>query len=333
MKRYLLHIFGGIILLVALMIPMIFESSFVLHMYTLIFFYIALTAAWNIPAFGGKLSLGHAAFFGLGAYGAAILYVKYGISPWIGILVSVAASLLGGMIMSLPLIRLKGPFFTLASIAFAEALRMIAIDWRSLTNGSVGINIPYKPGWVNLTFTSGKPFYYIALLLAIVVVFITYRLRNSALGYHLRAAASDEEAANALGVSTSRVHFVALMWSSGLTGIVGVLYAFYIYVLEPNTVFSLTHFSLQPALNGIIGGIGTVWGPVIGSILMTPLGEFLRFYLGTIQSGLNFVVYGVMLIAIVNFIPGGIVSILEPWIKRMKEKQVLNPESLPRWRR
>ncbi len=311
----------GILGVVALLlIPLFFQAAFLLHIGTLIFFYIALTAAWNIPAFGGKLSLGHASFFGIGAYGVAILYVKYGVSPWLGLIIAVGVSLLGGVVMSVPLIRLRGPFFTLASIAFAEALRMVAIDWRSLTNGSVGLNIPFRPGWGNLTFTSGKPFYYIALVLAAVVVALTYRLRHSALGYHLRAAASDEEAAGALGVNTARAHFLALMWSSGLTGVIAVFYTFFNYVLEPNTVFSLTLYSLQPALNGIIGGFGTVWGPVIGAILMTPLGEFLRFYLGTIQQGLNFVVYGIMLIATVNFLPGGIVSLLRPYFEKQPSK-------------
>jgi branched-chain amino acid transport system permease protein len=307
-----LQLLGGVLFAAIIAIPVFVESRFILHMVTLIFFYIAMTSAWNIPVFGGKMSLGHAAFFGLGGYTGAILYVKFGVSPWIGAAAGVAVSLLGGVVMTLPLLRLRGPFFTLASIAFAEVLRMIAIDWRSLTNGSVGLNIPFKPGWANLTFQSGKPFYFLSLILAVAVVFVAYRLRHSALGFHLRAAASNDEAAQALGVDTRRAHFIALLWSSGLTGLIGVFYVFFIYVVEPSTMFSLTLFSLQPALNGIIGGIGTIWGPVIGAIVMTPFGEYLRFYLGTIQQGLNYVVYGVVLILTVNFIPGGIVSLVRP---------------------
>jgi branched-chain amino acid transport system permease protein len=314
-----LRLLGVALLVILLLLPFLVESSFVLHMHTLVFFYIALTAAWNIPVFGGKLSLGHAAFFGIGGYAAAILYVKYGISPWLGMIVAIVFSLAGGVIMSLPLVRLRGPFFTLASIAFAEALRMVAIDWRALTNGSVGMNIPFKPGWLHLTFQSGKPFFYLSLLLAVAVILITHRLRYSSLGYHLRASASNDEAAQALGVNTKRSHLIGLLWSSGLTGLIGVFYTFYIYVVEPNTMFSLTLFSLQPALNGIIGGMGTIWGPVIGAIVMTPLGEYLRFYLGTIQQGLNFVVYGIVLIVTVNFIPGGIVSLLSPILLKKKK--------------
>lgn len=309
---------AAVLMLGLLAVPLYITSTFILHMFTLVFFYIALTAAWNIPAFGGKFSLGHAAFFGLGGYTSAILYVKYGISPLIGVFAGTFVAMLGGVILSFPLVRLKGPFFTLASIAFAEVLRMVAVDWRSMTNGSVGINIPFKPGWLHLTFTSGMPFYYIGMGLAILVILLAWWIRSSALGYHLRAAAADEDAAKALGINTAKAHFMGLMWSSGLTGMIAVFYVFYNYVLEPGTGFSMDLFSLQPAMNGIIGGMGTVWGPVIGAIIMTPLGEFLRFYLGTIQQGLNFVVYGLMLIAVVNFVPGGIVSLLAPWFKKKK---------------
>jgi branched-chain amino acid transport system permease protein len=317
MKLTKLHLLGGALFIMLLLIPFFFRSSFVLHMYTLVYFYIALTSAWNIPAFGGQLSLGHASFFGIGAYAGAILYVKCGISPLIAMPVALAAALLGGLILSLPLIRLRGPFFTLASIAFAEVLRMVAIDWRSLTNGSVGIRIPFKVGLANLTFQSGRPFYYIFLFIAVLVIYLSHRIRYSALGYHLRAGASDSQAAQALGVNTSLANFIALLWSAGITGVLGLFYAFYMYVIEPSTAFSLDLFSLQPALNGIIGGMGTIWGPVVGAILMTPLGEFLRFQLGTIRQGLNFVVYGVVLIATVRYVPGGVTSLAAPLLRRI----------------
>ena len=323
-KRW--QLLGFILLAAAIATPVLVDSKFIIHMVTLIFFYVAMTSSWNIPIFGGKMSLGHAAYFGIGGYTGAILYVKFGVSPWIGIVAAVAMSLLGGVIMTLPLLRLRGPFFTLSSIAFAEVLRMIAIDWRSLTNGSVGLNIPFKPGWANLTFQSGLPFYFISLVLAVGVVFVSYRLRHSALGFHLRASASNDEAAQALGVDTRRAHFIGLLWSSGLTGLIGVFYVFFIYVVEPNTMFSIPLFALQPALNGIIGGMGTIWGPVVGAVVMTPLGEYLRFYLGTIQQGLNFVVYGIVLIVTVNFIPGGIVSLLER-LKTSKRPKGSGPTS------
>ncbi|MBU4278162.1 MAG: branched-chain amino acid ABC transporter permease [Proteobacteria bacterium] len=318
MKKYTLWIAGGLGALLLLLVPLYFKSTFVLHIYTLTFFYIGLTAAWNIMAYGGNLSLGHASFFAIGAYVGALLYVKLGISPWIGLTGAVAASFVGGMILSMPLIRLRGPFFTLATIAFTEVLRLIAIDWRDLTHGSAGLNIPFDLGWLNLTFKSGAPFYYIALALAVGSVWLSRWVRYSALGYHLRAAASDDQAAEALGVDFNLVQITALLISATLTAVLGLFYAFYSYVLEPATLFSFELFSLQPALNAIIGGMGTVWGPVIGAVFMTPLGEFLRFYLGTIQQGLNYVVYGIILIMTVRFFPGGILSLLTPLGVRFK---------------
>lgn len=304
-------------LLILAVLPLFVRSFFFLSILIVIFFYTGLTAAWNIPVFGGKLSLGHAAFFGLGAYTAAILYVDFGIIPWIGVFAAVAISLVGALVLALPLVLLRGPFFTLASLAFAEVLRLVAIYWQGLTGGSVGINIPFETGWQNLTFQSNVPFYYISLVLAAGSVGISYVIYKRAFGYHLRAAASDEEAAQALGINTTRAHVVALLWSAGIAGTLGAFYAFYLYTIEPNTFFSLQLFSLQPALNGIIGGMGTVLGPVVGSALMTPLAELLRIYLGGVQQGLNFLIYGVILILIVQTIPGGIVSVISRLFRRL----------------
>jgi branched-chain amino acid transport system permease protein len=304
-------------LLVLAVLPVFVRGVFIQGIFISIFFYTGLTAAWNIPVFGGKLSLGHAAFFGLGAYTAAILYVDYGVIPWIGAFAAILVSLLGALVLTPPLILLRGPFFTLASLAFAEVLRLVAIYWKGLTGGSVGINIPFEPGWQNLTFQSNVPFYYISLVLAAASVGISYVIYRRAFGYHLRAAASDEEAAQALGINTRRHHVVALLWSAGIAGMLGAFYAFYLYTLEPNTFFSLPLFSLQPALNGIIGGMGTVWGPVVGSAVMTPLAEFLRVYLGGVQQGLNFLIYGLVLILIVQTIPGGIVSVFSRLSRRL----------------
>jgi branched-chain amino acid transport system permease protein len=305
------------VLLILAVLPVFVRGIFIQSIFISIFFYTGLTAAWNIPVFGGKLSLGHAAFFGLGAYTAAILYVDYGITPWIGAFAAILVALLGALVLTPPLILLRGPFFTLASLAFAEVLRLVAIYWKGLTGGSVGINIPFEPGWQNLTFQTNVPFYYISLVLAATSVGISYVIYRRAFGYHLRAAASDEEAAQALGINTRRSHVVALLWSAGIAGVLGAFYAFYLYTLEPNTFFSLPLFSLQPALNGIIGGMGTVWGPVVGSAVMTPLAEFLRIYLGDVQEGLNFLIYGLVLILVVQTIPGGIVSVLSRLSRRL----------------
>jgi branched-chain amino acid transport system permease protein len=297
---------GGLLALAAL--PLAVTQAYLLHMAILILFYVALTAAWNILTFSGKVSLGHCAFFGLGAYTSTILLVKGGVIPWIGLLAGIAMALLGALTMTLPLLRLRGPMFSLATIAYGEVLRRVAILWRDLTAGSEGLTIPFTPGLLTMSFTSKAAYYYIFLALAVGAVGISHWLYHSATGFHLRATASDEEAAQALGIDTNRVQVTALLWSAGITGALGVFYAQYVYMIDPDLVFSGTLFAIQPALNGIIGGLGTVWGPVLGAALMTPLGEFLRSYLGHVRQGLNFFIYGVTLIVVVMVLPGGIIS-------------------------
>lgn len=310
-RHLLLALAAGLVVL-----PVFYSAPYFLHLVILIFFYIALTEAWNILALCGKVSLGHAAFFGLAAYTSAILCIKEGISPWIGLFPALLVTFAGAAALAIPLLRLRGPMFTLASIAFAEVLRRIAMVWRELTAGAEGLTIPFVPGWQNLTFTTKVPYYYIFLVLAAGSVYIVHRLYHSATGYHLRAIASDEEAAQALGINTQKTQLIALFWSAGITGLLGVFYTQYVYMIEPEWAFSSALFCLQPALNGIIGGLGTVWGPVIGSVLMTPLGEYLRSYLGALQQGLNFFVYGLVLIGVVMVLPGGIVSPLISLVKR-----------------
>jgi branched-chain amino acid transport system permease protein len=299
-------------------VPLVITQSYLLHLLILILFYTALTAAWNILTFGGKVSFGHAAFFGLGAYTSTILLLKANVNPWIGLIAAIGVALVGAATMTLPLLRLRGPMFTMATIAYAEVLRRVAILWRELTAGSEGLTIPFRPGWLYLSFTDKIAYYYIFLAIAAAAVGLSSWLFHSATGFHLRAAASDEEAAQALGIDTNRVQVVALMWSAGITGALGVFYTQYVYMIDPDLVFSVTLFAIQPALNGIIGGLGTVWGPVLGAVLMTPLGEFLRSYLGGVRQGLNFFIYGVTLIVVVIVLPGGIISALHAIRRRVR---------------
>lgn len=299
-------------------LPLVVRQGYLLHLAIMMLFYTALTVAWNILTFSGKVSLGHAAFFGLGAYTSTLLLLKAGINPWLGLPAAVGVALIGAATMVVPLLRLRGPMFALATIAYGEVLRRVAIAWRELTAGSEGLTIPFRPGWLYLSFTGKVPYYYIFLVLAAVSVWLSTWLFHAATGFHLRATASDEEAAQVLGIDTNRVQVVALMWSAGLTGALGAFYTQYVYMIDPDLAFSATLFAIQPALNGIIGGLGTLWGPVLGALLMTPLGELLRSYLGAVRPGLNFFVYGVTLIVVVVALPGGIISALAALRRRLR---------------
>lgn len=310
----------GIAGLVALLLPLVVRDQYVLHIAVITFIYVGVTVAWNLMAIGGTLSLGHAAFFGVGAYTVAILYVEFGINPWLGILAAMVMAAAVSMVLAVPLLRLRGPFFTLSSLAFVEVLRLLAIWAVPVTNGSVGITTPPDQGFAFISFENREPYYFIVLAMVIVVVAFSVWLYNSRIGYHLRAMKTDEEAIRALGVHTNGLKVGTLAVSAAITGAFGAFAALYLFVIEPETQFSMTLYSVQPALNGIIGGMGTVVGPIIGAVLMTPLGEWLRTSFAGVQ-GLNFMIYGIALIVIVRLMPGGLVegwAKLRSWMRRGK---------------
>jgi len=315
MKRSHLLI-GAAAVAVAALAPL-FMGQYVLSMAILVVLFIGITVAWNIAAFGGALSLGHAAFFGLGSYTSAILLIDYGINPWIGMLAGMVVAAAGGLLMALPLIRLRGPFFTLATLAFAEVLRLLAVYGRDFTGGSEGLTIPFEPGFLNMSFTGRAPYYYIVLVMAVLTILASVKIYYSRVGYQLRASGSDDEATRALGVNTNVLKVFALIVSAAITGAFGAFGAQYFFIVDPDTNFSLNVYSIQPALYGIIGGAGTVLGPVLGALLMTPIGEFMRSAFAGHQ-GLNYMIYGVVLVVVVMVMPGGLVSGIDKLRARLR---------------
>jgi len=323
MKQFLKQPKGALFLLTILILvflPQIVQNPFVLHLVIMVFFYAALGAAWNIiGGFAGQLSLGHAAFYGVGAYSCVLLNLYLGLSPWIGMGVGVVVASLFGAAISYPCFQLRGPFFTLATIAFAEVLRILAIYFKEFTKGSVGITIPQKMGLGHFMFREKAPYFYIVLIFAVGAFLISYWIEKSRFGYHLAALREDEDAAESLGVNTSRTKLKAAIISAALTSIGGVFYAQYIMFIEPYSEFSLD-LSIQFALVPMIGGMGTSIGPFLGSLVMTPLQELLRSWLGGQFAGLYLVIYGCILMLVVIFIPQGILGLLRGIIFSAEEK-------------
>lgn len=324
MKRSYLMV-GTVVVVLLALLPLVL-NQYQLNTAVLVVMFVGITVAWNIAAFGGALSLGHAGFFGLGSYTMAILLLDYGVNPWIGVVAGMVVAAGGGLLLSIPLLRLRGPFFTLASLAFVEVLRLLAIYARDFTGGSEGLTIPFQPGWANMSFSDREPYYYIVLVMSVVAVLTSVWIFYSRVGFQLRASASDDEAARALGVNTSTRKVLALVVSAALTGAFGAFAAQYFFIVDPATNFSLDLYSIQPALSGIIGGAGTVLGPILGAVLMTPVGEFMRSaFVG--QQGLNFMIYGVVLVAFVMLMPGGLVSGIDKLKRRFLRKPDGNPQT------
>jgi branched-chain amino acid transport system permease protein len=317
-RKYLIYfvLFGAVLML----IPLFVRNNFYIHNLIMIFFWATLTASWNIiGGIAGQISLGHAAFFGIGAYTSTILYLKMGISPWIGLLCGGFLAMAVASGISYPCFRLRGPFFTLATIAFGEVVSILASYFRELTGGAVGLLIPFKPGFWNLMFREKIWYYYIMLVLLLLVIFITYKIATSKMGYYLLSLREDEEAARAIGINTAKYKLYAVMVSAFFAGVAGVFYAQYILFIEPRTVFS-AELSTQFALMSIIGGLGTVVGPILGAFILTPLGEFLRAWLGGSYSGLHIAIYGVILIVVVLMMPEGVVVWGNDKVRRLKAR-------------
>jgi len=303
-------------IVLALMIPLMTHNPFYQDLIIMIFFWATLATAWNLlGGFAGQISLGHAAFFGIGAYTSTILFLTFGLSPWIGMLAGAGISIAVALIVGYPCFRLQSHFFALATLAFGEILRLLASYWRELTGGGVGLLIPYEQGFQNFIFKDKTVYAYIILAMLLAILCITYIFSKSRFGYRLIALKEDPGAAESLGVDTQRCKMIALLISVFFTSIAGTFYAQYIAFIEPDIVFT-SHLSIQLALLSIIGGIGTVFGPLIGSLFLTPLDIFLRGWLGGLASGLNFVVYGVILILAVLYFPVGIAG----WTKKMVGK-------------
>jgi len=303
---FVIILFGFLALL-----PLLIRGPFYSHILIMIFLHAAGAASWNlIGGYAGQLSLGHAAFYGIGAYTSTLLFIQQDISPWIGMLAGgVVAAIVAGLI-SFPCFKLRGPFFALATIAFAEVVRILAIYSRGLTRGAIGITIPFRPGLGNLMFHGKTAYCYFALVIMLAIFLVTYAIEKSRLGYYLVALREDEDAAQALGVNTTLCKLIAMMVSAFFTAICGTLAAQYVLFIEPISEFSVDR-SILFALISIIGGIGTTAGPIIGSFILTPLQEFLRAWLGGQYQGLHIFIYGCILIAVVMLLPGGVIV----WIK------------------
>ncbi|HLK84535.1 MAG TPA: branched-chain amino acid ABC transporter permease [Xanthobacteraceae bacterium] len=288
-------------------------DRYVISVLTLIFYFAYVGQAWNLMmGYAGQLSLGHALYVGVGGYVAALMWLKLGIGPWLGVFAAVAAAAAFGAAIGWLGFRfgIAGVYFALLTIAFAEFTR-IGFDHLELTGGAAGLFLPFEEKrigeWWNLR--GGQLlFYYLGLALAAGAALLVALMARSRLGYQWRAVREDETAARALGIDAFAVKMAAVVISSGMTAVGGVFYAFYYNNLFPSQVFEISR-SIELILAPIVGGLGTVFGPVIGAFVLTPLGEGLTAVTGRFginAPGVKAVFYGVVLIVIISAMPSGV---------------------------
>jgi branched-chain amino acid transport system permease protein len=283
-----------------------------------IFFYAYLGQAWNIVGgYAGQLSAGHAASVGVGGYAAALLSMHAGLTPWLGMWIGgMLAAALGAFIGYLGFrFGLRGFYFVLLTVAFAEICRILASNIDAV-GGAVGLYITFTGNPRQFQFQDNRVYYYVALGLMLVATGLVAAIERRRFGAYLIAIREDEQACEALGVNTFRYKMLAMVVSSFLTGVGGTFYAFYLFSLQPNSVFGIP-LSVEIVIRPIVGGAGTVLGPILGSFILSPLAEASRIYFGQGSwSGAHLIAYGLLLIAVVLFLPQGAYPALRRlWVK------------------
>jgi len=308
-----------IIALASIIVPFFLPNRYFQDIAVMTFLWAGLACSWNLySGYCNRLSIGHAAYLGIGAYSSTLLYVNFGISPWIGMIAGGAISAVAALIIGGTTLRLRGTFFVLSTIAFAEILKVMTITSKDITKGALGVFIPYEPGFSNMIWASKIPYAFLTWIYMIIVLLICVKMERSKLGYSLIAVGENQEAAENLGVNSSRTMLIAFVMSAVLTSFGGTIYAQYIMFIEPTSVMSLMN-SINFILLAITGGMGTAFGPMVGSFILTPISNLLRGYLSSV-SGLHTFVLGLILIAILLFRPDGILPQLKLFFNGLIKK-------------
>lgn len=301
------------LLAVLLLVPFFIVAPYILHVFIMLFYVAMLAVAWNIlGGLTGQFSLGHAAFMAMGAYASTLLLIKFNVTPWIGM---IAGGILAGVtaaIIFYPCFVLRGPYFALATIAFAETFRNLFTNWE-MVGKAQGILLPMVDrSWYNFHFSGKLPYYYIGLGMLLVIYGSFAILERSRLGYAFKCVREDEDTSNAIGINVVKYKLLATFLSAAFTAVAGAYYAQYVRYIEPDLM--LGGYSIEIVLPAIIGGIGTVGGPLLGAFLLMPISEYLRVMLGNVIPGGHLIAYAVILIVIIRVKPLGLVD----WLNGLK---------------
>ena len=303
--------------------PLVVDSPYYMGIIILTTLYIFTGISWNIVAgFSGQLLIAHISFLAFGAYTTIVLFNTYGISPWIGIWVGgIVAGLLGRVVAFITLrYGLKMDYFALFTIALMVALKTIFLKWK-FVGGAVGMGLSLSdPTFGKMIFDSKIPYLYIALALATMGIVVQYRIYHSKMGKYFLAIREDEDAAAALGVDTSLYNTLALVIGAAMAGVGGGFYAMYVTFIEPPQVFDLGLNVEILMAAPIIGGLGSLAGPVLGGILNKPLAEFIRGTLSGGRSGTTLIVYGSFLILAILLLPNGVTGVLHNFYLKLRRR-------------
>lgn len=312
---------AALVLAAAVLLPHFLQERYFLHILVMSGIFTILTLSWNLLAgYTGQLNLGHAAFFGIGAYTSALLALKAGISPSFGLAAGGAVASLFGLLLGFPSLRLSGPYLAITTIGFSEILRLVATNWVSLTRGSLGLSgipllDPIRIGDWSFQFYFEKDYYYVVLTAVLLTIVCMRRLTRSAFGFSLQALRDDETGAQSIGISTSAYKLAAFTISAFFAGLAGALFAHFARLVSPETMALHTTFDVLTMT--MIGGLGTTAGPIIGAIALTFASEWLRYLEDAFKIDIRLVIYGFLLILTVLFMREGLLGVFRSAAERI----------------
>lgn len=302
------------VLILLLALPWVVTDRYVLHLVIHAGVFVILASSWNLLAgYAGLLNLGHAAFFGIGAYASALAAMHLGLTPWLTMFLGAFAAAFFGMLLGIPSLRLSGPYLAITTIGFSEILRLVAMNWVDVTRGSLGLyGIPALtrftlPGDITIAFIREKNIYYVLLALVLATLWAMRRLVRSEFGLSLKAMRDDEAGAASIGVDTARYKLCAFTISAFFAGLAGAFHAHYARLITPDLLGLPETFAVLTMT--MFGGLGTLAGPVVGVILLTGVSESLRFLQDALNLDVRLIIYGLLLIVTILFMRGGMVGL------------------------
>ncbi|MCX7635199.1 MAG: branched-chain amino acid ABC transporter permease [Syntrophales bacterium] len=303
-------------------VPAVAANPFFMHVLILILLFASMSQAWNIiGGYCGQVSFGHSVFFGIGAYGAGMAVVTYGGLPWPGILVGMILAAMVAVVISYPCFKLSGHYFAIATFAIVEIFYRSFLVW-DWVGGALGLDYPViEEGLANMMWHSSKTgYYYCALVLFVIVFGVVRWIEEHRFGFYLRAVRDGQEAAESLGVDSTAVKLAAMALSAALAALCGAFFVQYNFRVDPPMVMSLD-MAMKFVLITILGGSGTLVGPLLGAAVLIPLQEYTRAIWGGLGSGVDLIIFGLLIIVIVVKQPAGLVGIIKDVRKRLRKER------------
>jgi branched-chain amino acid transport system permease protein len=313
----MMRAWAGLVVAAAfLAFPWILSGPFYERMGALALLYAISASAWNlVGGYAGQISVGHAVFFGTGAYAALFVFNQWGLPPVTGIPLGILISILIAVVIGIPTFRLRGHYFAMATIAVVELIRILVANW-PLVGAALGLGGPMVPRtWLDLSFRSPIPYYYMFLGVLALLLWITWQIERSRMGYYLRSIRGDERAARSLGVPVHRYKLYTYMLSASFTALAGALYALMVGFIDPDSGFGIL-VSVEMIIMAALGGAGTLFGPLLGAIILVPLKETTNTLFGGAGTGITYVVYGGIIMLLARYRPRGLMGIWHDFAER-----------------